>query len=186
MPLLSPKDIETIFSSGYLYEKASFFIIDRSTKTYRTDFHGESFQQRATALKEAYLSGHTIIVKNLEDFNSKIFAKVLELGRGTDVHMYLTPRDGGISFDFHVDDCDVLLKVIFGEKIFEIKSHNEIVTRHILGIGDEFFLKGGTVHRAIASGVSCLLSFGSGKILDYKIPGSIDLKDLHQPSPKEI
>lgn len=178
MSLLSKKDIEDIFSSSFFYENECLYIIDKETKTYQTDKAYKNFLEYAGAVRRAFLSGHTIIVKNLEKYNSAIQKKCFELGENVDVHMYLVPPEGTSSFDYHVDDRDVWVHMVYGKKEFHIREPNNEKVTH-LSPGDFLFISKGTEHKAVPHGASCLLSFGiAPKPLTYKIPSGITVGDL--------
>ena len=124
-----------------------------------------------------FKTGHTLIVKNLENYNENIIKRASEFGEGTNVHMYLVPSGGEDSFDYHQDDRDVFVHLVSGSKKFKIKdSYGE--KEHHLWAGDELFLKKGTLHKAIPTGASCLLSFGVGSTSNYLVPSQFKAQDF--------
>ncbi len=178
MPLLSKAEIADIFSSSYFYENKCIYIIDKITKTYQTDKNYNSLLDYADSIRQAYLTGHTIIVKNLEKFNSDIVKKCAELGVDVDVHMYLVPQNGASSFEYHFDDRDVWVYMVYGEKEFYVRQLSGEKATY-LKMGESLFIPKGDEHKAIPHGASCLLSFGiSSGVVDYKIPVGINMLDL--------
>lgn len=176
-PLLTKAEIAEIFSSSYLFEKKSFFILEKETLTYNTERKSETFVQEASEVRSAFLNGHTIIVKNLEQFNSKIRNKASEIGRNVDVHMYLVHENGKSSFPFHTDDREVLIHMLYGKKKFFLKN-NAKISEFLLEAGDQLSIAKGQEHQAIPMGASCLLSFGVAGDESYFVPGSICEDDL--------
>lgn len=183
MPLLSKLEISQIFNDGHLLELASFHIIDKDTKTYDVNRVRGSFLEEARFVRNAYLSGHTIIVKNVENYNEQIRLKAASLGRDVTVHLYLVPPQGKDSFDFHIDDSDVWLKMLYGKKDIYCKTP-EGVEKYSLTDDSELFIKQGVFHKAEPQGASCMLSFGfNGKVF-YQIAGGISETDL-VPNPAD-
>lgn len=177
IPLLRKIDIEDIFNDGELYEMNSFFIIDKNTKTYDVNIRHSSYLETAEYIRNSYLNGHTVVVKNLEKLFSNIRWKAATLGRSVDVHMYLVPPGGDDSFDFHEDDRHVLVHMCYGTKIFTIKDGDN--EKHFnLDLGDELYMPHKTIHKATPNGPSCLLSFGIDPREYYKIYGGIRRSDL--------
>ncbi len=176
-PLLTDLEIESIFADGPLYERGSFFVVDKETASYDTLKAERNFFQEAAETREAFLSGHTIIIKNLESFNLNIRLKAASLGPKVDVHMYLVPPGGTSSFPFHTDERDVLVKIVYGEKTFVLQEAGGERSYH-LATNDELFIPKGIYHKAIPSGPSCLLSFGIEKPIHYNVTGGIRAGDL--------
>lgn len=176
-PLLSSKDILNIFKSSYLFSLNSFYTIDSKTKTYDTNKEFSSYIEYASYIRESFLSGETIIVKNLECFTPAIRKRCAELASNVDVHMYLVPQDGDSSFDYHTDDRDVQVEMIYGEKEFLIEN-NGTKSSVFLKQSDRLSIPKGTLHKAIPKGPSCLLSFGIFEPINYEVPGGIIEEDL--------
>lgn len=176
-PFLSKQDISDIFNDGELLEKESFFVIDKKTKEYNTVKKFQTYLETASEIRKFYLDGHTIIVKNLENYNEKIRKACASLGREVDVHMYLVPDNGNDSFDFHIDDREVYVNMVYGEKEFIFRNDN-FNESHYLCEGDALNIPLGTYHKAIPKGKSCLLSFGINPREYYKIYGGIKFSDL--------
>jgi ribosomal protein L16 Arg81 hydroxylase len=177
MHLLNKKEIEEIFNDGYLYECNSFFHIDKIRKECDSNLKFDNYLDYASSIRNKFLSGHTIIVINLENFNQAIREISAKLGRDVDVHMYLVPENGGDAFDFHVDDRDVYIHMIYGNKKFLLKEDNTI-KEYNLSEGSELFIKKGVEHKAIPQGPSCLLSFGVNTREYYSVWGGITGNDL--------
>ena len=192
LPLLTKIEVENIFQRGELYEKHSFYFIEKGSKTYNTEIRFESFVHYACEIRNNFLKHQTILVKNLEKFNEKIYLESQKLGENVDVHMYLAPEEGSDSFDFHQDFKDVLIVLIYGEKEFHLVEGKKTNVYH-LSAGDKLFIKRGIFHKAISRGRSCLLSFGYQKdsaciesvafkpfchIDSYFIPMGIKMSDL--------
>lgn len=179
MPLLNKQEIAEIFSSSFLYENKSFFVIDKETSSYDTKRSSKNFIEEASYVRSKFQSGHTIIVKNLESYNTKIRKKCAELGPDVDVHMYLVSEIGDSSFLFHKDDRDVLIHMLYGEKDFFFRMDSSLhETSTKLGPCEELFIPQGQQHKALPKGSSCLLSFGIKKNIDYFVPGGVLEIDL--------
>jgi ribosomal protein L16 Arg81 hydroxylase len=176
-PLLNIQEISEIFNDGDLLEKESFYIIDKKTKEYNTLKKFQTYIETANEVRNSFISGHTIIVKNLENYNENIRLACASLGRDVDVHMYLVPENGKDSFDFHKDDREVYVHMIYGEKEFILKKDGLNIS-HYLSKGDTLNIPFETVHKAIPKGKSCLLSFGINPKEYYKIYGGIKVSDL--------
>lgn len=176
MPLVTKNDIENIFASGSLYEKKSFFVIDSATLTYDTSKQFNSFLEQSRYLRDSFVTGHTLIVKNLENYNADIQKQAARYGLNVDVHMYLVPPNGSDSFDFHSDDSDVYANMVYGEKTFLLRHESDISYR--LKAGDELYIPQGVLHKAIVNGPSCLLSFGVRNDVRYFVPGGVAIQDL--------
>jgi mannose-6-phosphate isomerase-like protein (cupin superfamily) len=175
--LLRPEEIEVIFSDGWFYENASFYILDRTTQSYDVLRKERSFLDEARALSRAFRAGDSIIVKNLEGFNQEIRMKCAALGPRVDVHLYLVPPGGDASFDFHRDDRDVWVHLVYGRKRFITRS-SDIEQCWDLSAGDELYIPMGVLHRAVPMGPSALMSFGVPREATFSIPGGITLADL--------
>jgi mannose-6-phosphate isomerase-like protein (cupin superfamily) len=184
MHLINENDLEEIFSSSWLYGNNSFYVIDKITKTHRTDIQFSSHLEYSKYIKNSYDSGNTIIVKNLESFHPKIRAAALKYGMLVDVHMYLVPPKGTDSFDYHKDDCDVTIVMVYGSKRFYIKESGEEKVFN-LNEGDSLFIKKEFEHRALPTGPSCLLSFGIKEVWNYYVPGGLE-KSNFQTSAKDL
>jgi mannose-6-phosphate isomerase-like protein (cupin superfamily) len=183
--LFSDKLFNDIFSNSQLYEKDSFYYIDPLTLSYdQSKLTTKTFVEKAALIKEMYNLGSTIIVKNLESFNPTIVNKCNELGDVINLHMYLCKDDGSVSFDFHSDDSDVLIHLLYGSKKFELKEEG-VIKSITLSAGDEIFIKKGTSHRAISLSASCLLSFGFSESSFY-VPGGLNFLDCFPVLEKPI
>jgi len=171
-PLMTKIEIAELFSDSRLYELKSFQIIKKETLNYDINRDRGGFLEEACNLRKAFLSGHTIIVNNLEITHKQLREKAAKLGREVNIHLYLVPQNGSTSFPFHKDDRDVLVHLLYGTKDFEIIEQIEPV-QHTLKSGDELFIKRGVQHRAIVRGGSALLSFGMVPENHYEVYGSI-------------
>ncbi len=120
--LLTNDEIGNIFSDMYLLEKKSFFIIDEHMNGY--DTHRAEhllYIQDTVQVKEAFHSGKSIVVKNLENYNLPIRRLCAEYGREVDVCMFVSPPNGS-TFGFHFDYEDVFIHEIVGTKIFCVED----------------------------------------------------------------
>lgn len=178
-PLLNKQNILDVFRASYLYEMNSFHILEKDSKTYDQNRVRGSFIQEANNIYNAFSSGHTIIIKNLEFFSEEIKVRCKDIGTNIDVHMYLVPPNGSDSFPYHQDDRDVVVHMLYGEKLFSIKkdNNNESLS-HTLQMGEELSIPKGTWHKATPKGGSCLLSFGKVSIENYASPSPFSLNDL--------
>lgn len=162
-PLLSDDEINNIFYDYDLYLSNSFYIIDKARKEYDENYRASDFKTHLEVLQKASSEGYTIVVKNMETYNSKIQKAANELGIGTDVHLYLVfNKEGGDSFDWHVDDRAVWVKMISGQKIFSLRTQaNETVFINMIKLKkNQSLYIGFNEHRATQMGPSAMLSFG--------------------------
>jgi hypothetical protein len=161
--LLTKDEIDNIFYNYDLYEKNSFYIIDKERKEYNEDNRAPDFRTHVEILKKASSEGHTVVVKNMEQFNDKIKEVAEQLGRGTDVHLYLVfSKDGGDSFGWHFDDKPVWIKMLYGQKMFAIRSQagdTKFVDIHKVKENQCLYI-GLKEHKATPMGPSAMLSFG--------------------------
>jgi mannose-6-phosphate isomerase-like protein (cupin superfamily) len=165
-PLLSKEEIEGLFFNTELFLKKSFHFIDNESLTYDENRERGSIPEEAQFIKLKLREGHTIIIKNLESLSPTILSKCESLGENVDLHLYLVPENGNSSFDFHADDRDVLVHLVYGEKKFFIKDAEGIEKEILLEAEDELSIPKGTLHKAIPKGASCLLSFGAERFHD--------------------
>lgn len=178
MHLLNKEDFDKIFNNGSLYMKNSFYFIDKETKTYQTNIKYDSYLDYAKEIKRRYIEGHTIIVKNLENFNLPLITQSALFGKNVDVHMYLVPPKGFDSFDMHEDDRDVYVTMVFGYKQFHI-LRNGYLDKRTLYEGNYIHIPKGVKHQAFPSGKgSCLLSFGVEDSSDFDIVGGLTSEDV--------
>jgi mannose-6-phosphate isomerase-like protein (cupin superfamily) len=178
--LLSKNDIEDIFKDAKLYENKSFFVIDSITKEYDTNISFDSLSEYSKRIRESFKRGCTIIVKNLEMYNQEIRSHCAKIGKNVDVHMYLVPPNGKQSFNFHQDDREVKVHIVYGSKTFILKN-NDKEKSYLLESGQFLDIPKGTIHKAIPNGSSCLLSFGFEKEVSYQVPFGITKEDLTSP-----
>jgi hypothetical protein len=167
--LLTKDEIKSIFFDYNLYLSKSFYIIDKNKKEYNEDNHSPDFQTHIRKLQEASDQGRTIVVKNMEFFNSEIQEAAEELGAGTDCHLYLvSKKEEGDSFDWHTDDRPVWVKMIFGEKLFSVKSQigeTNSIDYYKLKDANSLYI-GLKEHKATPIGPSAMLSFGLPNLKD--------------------
>lgn len=175
LPLLSTLEISQIFEDGLLYEQNSFFVISKKSLTYDTQRTSNNFLEEAQYIRSSFLNGHTVVVKNLENYSKAIKTKCIELGGNVDVHLYLGVSDKALSFPFHKDDRDVLVHLLYGEKVFYFSPEDKQI---LLKKGGELFIGKGQLHRAKPRMATCLLSFGIAERLTYPILGGIQVSDL--------
>lgn len=163
LPLLNDEEIKYLIYNYYLYERGSFFVIHKEKKGYDLDKNFPDIASEIAYIREAIESGHTIVIKNMEDFNERIEAQAKRFGEGTDVHLYMVPDDKGDSFDWHTDDREVMATVVKGKKKFEREvtiGNKTNIQEHFLEEGDWVHIPKGMPHKATPIGPSILLSFG--------------------------
>jgi hypothetical protein len=161
--LLTKDEINSLIYDYDLYLSKSFYIINKERKEYNEDNHSPDFMSHIQKLEKASGEGCTIIVKNMERYNSQIQETAEELAPGTDVHLYLVfAEESGDSFNWHRDDKPVWIKMIYGEKFFSIRSRaKETVFIDSYKVKENGYLYIGLrEHRAEPMGPSAMLSFG--------------------------
>lgn len=173
--LLTNNEVEAIFSDMWLLERKSFFIIDEIMGGY--DTHRADcllYMQDILQVKEAFLSGKSIVVKNLANYNQEIRKKCAEYGREVDVCMFVSPPNGS-TFGWHFDYEDVYIHEIVGKKIFKLEGHENI----LLEAGECLNIKPLLKHAAETTNeVSIHLSFGIKQICYGSMFGGLTKKDF--------
>jgi|GEM_PF-3460042 len=177
MSLLNLQEMSQIFQDWRLYDKKSFHVIEPGTLTYDVDRPRLTHAKEAKFIRDSFLDGKTIIIKNLESFNEKIREKSASLGHDVDVHMYLTKDNTSLSFPFHQDDKDVRIVMLYGSKKFILKQKDQLI-EYVLKAGDELPIPKGVEHRAVSLGASCHLSFGFEPFLKMSVPQGLVESDL--------
>jgi mannose-6-phosphate isomerase-like protein (cupin superfamily) len=115
---------------------------------------------RIKLLEQSYNSGHTIVIKDLENWNTKIKDKCNFFKVSTNVHLYLSPA-AGTAFDWHTDDRDVFVFMQKGSKKFEVEEIDGTISNYLLTEGTSLFIPYGAKHKASPTGNSSVhLSFG--------------------------
>jgi hypothetical protein len=171
------EEIEEVFANSDMFEKSSFNVIGKDGEY---DYHEQliTMASEASRIRRAFKSGSSIRVENMEDWNMSIATRANELKYGTNVHMYLAPPvKDATGFNWHTDDRDVYIHMIYGQKIFEVKEHGDTATYKLMP-GDLLFLPKEFEHRATPVGPSCQLSFGLPQGGSYYIPEGIVNTDL--------
>ena len=178
--LLTQRDVELSFINEYLHDIHSHFIVSRDGKYDDTKaFDWALVPERIQTLQEAFNNGHTIVVKDMENWNVAILDRCRDFDGFTDVHMYVSPV-GATGFGWHTDDKDVYVHMQIGTKIFDVEEPDGTVSRYSLEPGDVLFIPYGTKHRAIATGVpSVHLGFGNW-------PKGVTVRDTYSNFPMEL
>jgi hypothetical protein len=177
MPILTRKEVADLFSTSYFYENQLIYAIDPRTRTYQVDKNFSNLIDYAKFIRESYLSGLTIILKGLEVYSPQVALAAAKIGAGVNAHMYLTRSADSVSFDFHEDDRDVLIHMLYGEKVFELKR-SDGVEKVIVDSEKPLFIPKGCFHRAQALGETGMISFGRENLAEYPIAGGLDVVDL--------
>lgn len=109
--------------------------------------------------------GKTLKMECGERYNNKIynFCKSFNYFGPVTCHIYRAYSNSD-SFKLHTDPDDVLLKMLEGQKIFEIDGKETILKQ-----GEEIFIPANTPHRAINTNDSLMLSIGFEKFLIDKV-----------------
>lgn len=178
--LISKEDVELSFVNAYLHDIHSHFIVSRDGKyDDAKSFDWALVPERIQTLKEAFDNGHTIVVKDMENWNLAIINRCRDFDGFTDVHMYVSPV-GATGFGWHTDDKDVYVHMQIGTKIFEVEEPNGAISRYSLEPGDVLFIPYGARHRAIATNVpSVHLGFGNW-------PQDVTVRDTYDNFPVEL
>jgi hypothetical protein len=159
-------EIRKILSDSYFYLNGLIFVLDKYKNGYDLDITNQPVVKYQQEVEEAYRNGKTLVVRGLENYNDLISGYSRMLGVGTDVHMYLVPRNGDHAFGFHTDEREVVIHGVYGEKDFEVIREGVTLpysTKFNCGI----VINCGEQHRAIPKGESAILSFGIP--MNYKL-----------------
>jgi hypothetical protein len=161
--LLTKDEINGIIYDYDLYLSNSFYVIDKISKEYNENYRASDFKTHVEILQKASREGCTIVIKNMENFNNEIKEAAEELGSGTDCHLYLVfNQEAGDSFGWHIDDRAVWIKMLYGQKMFGIRSQaNETKFEDFIKVKEgQCLYIGFKEHRATPMGPSAMLSFG--------------------------
>lgn len=174
----SKTDIDDLFNSTKFYETSSFNVITEFGEYDYTD-HCITMAEEAARVSSAFKNGSSIRVTHMEFWNKNVARRALNLGLGTDVHMYLTPPvENPTGFKYHTDDRDVYVHMIFGRKTFYLKEDGKEY-EYDLYPGDVLYIEKGMEHYAKANGASCQLSFGVPRDEHYWLATGLTTKDLY-------
>lgn len=159
--LMDESDIMNMLRNEYLHDMHSHFIVTgEGTYDDTRIFEYGIVPDRIKRLEEAYQRGHTIVIKEIETWNSKIIEKCASFGAPTNVHLYLSPPQA-TGFGWHTDDRDVYVIVQKGEKLFEVEEPDLSISTYRVREGNILFIPYGARHRAAAEDIASIhLSFG--------------------------
>lgn len=80
-------------------------------------------------LYEVFAKGHSLVLNHLEDSWVPVSSLVRMLARNfcanVGVNVYLTPR-GARTFPIHIDDHDVFVLQVYGEKLWQLHERNQL------------------------------------------------------------
>lgn len=180
LPIICEDDITSMLSNEFLLEQRAHYIVTfENTYDDSKTFQHAFAPDRVKLLESSYLSGQTIVIKEVENWNHAIQRKCQTLEGTPNVHLYLCPSNG-TSFGWHADDRDVYILMQKGEKLFEIEEPDLSVSRYVLTEGSELFIPYGAKHRAIASNKASIhLSFGIW-------PEGVNIRDSYASLPIPI
>ena len=159
--LITKEEVKLALTNEYLHDQHSHFIVSGKGEydDTRSFIYGLPLD-RIKHLSDAYNSGKTIVVKEMENWNENIIRQCQLYPRYTDVHMYVSPV-GATGFGWHTDDKDVFVHMQIGQKTFEVEEPDGTVSSHALEAGDVLFIPYGARHRAFAGACSSVhLGFG--------------------------
>lgn len=159
--LLAPGELAQILRNAYLHDLGSFYVVEKDG-TYLDDerFTFGDPAYKVVQLQHRFELGHTLLIKNLEHWNSAIVAECRRLGGAVNVHLYASPA-GGSAFDWHADDRDVYIYMQQGHKTFQLRTAAGEIETLVVAPGQRLFIPYGVQHRAFAQEVpSVHLSFG--------------------------
>lgn len=156
---LDKSDIAKILSDSFFYLNGLIFVLDKGKNGYDLDITNQPIVKYQEEVQRSFRNGKTLVIKGLENYNENISRYARELGVGTDVHMYLVPKNGDHAFGFHTDEREVLIHGLYGEKDFEIIREG-VTLPYSIKFNFGVVIKCGEQHRAIPKGESAILSFG--------------------------
>lgn len=159
--VINSDDVRDMIRNTYLHDQQSLYIVT-SEGNYEDSkfFHFGIIPDRIKKIEKAYNSGHTIIIKELENWNEAIQKRCNEFENATNVHLYQTPQNG-TGFGWHTDDRDVYIYMQIGEKCFEVEEPDQTIKRYELKPGSRLFIPYGAKHRALPTlAPSVHLGFG--------------------------
>jgi hypothetical protein len=186
LPLITPDEIVNCFIDSELLEKKSFYYIEQDKAGYDTNRKPMSFIDEIQDIKQAYLNGHTIVIKNMENYNEAIRIQAAKYGRNVNVCMFLSPNEGS-NFGWHNDEEDVHIHLIHGQKVFFVDQ--PIAPELVRGLtssihkckllpGDVLNIKPMVQHFASTIGSSIHISFGVIQKPHYLLAGGLTKQEL--------
>lgn len=177
--LITQAETIQMLTNLHLHDQRAFFIVTpEGNYDDSKQFHFGIVPERIKKLEAAFNSGHTIIIKEVENWNEKIISRCQDFGRSTNVHLYLSPAHG-TGFDWHTDDRDVWIYMQSGEKSLEIEAEGKVL-QYRLRPGSGLHIPFGVKHRALPSHVPSIhLSFGIW-------PGEMTIQKQYSSFPVEV
>ncbi|MBX3040728.1 MAG: hypothetical protein KF789_08500 [Bdellovibrionaceae bacterium] len=133
---LQLQEIPLILNTEYLYDNHSLFLIEPDGQYEDSRRHGlGSVPEQIEQIAIAYRDGYSVIVKDLENWSTRLQSACAQLGPNVNVHLYLSGPVAS-SLDWHADDRDVQIVMIHGEKVFLVENANAEMLRFELKAGD--------------------------------------------------
>lgn len=178
---ISIEEINSILTNSNLIEKSSFHVVRKGVyENYDCSNNHISEIQRVS---EALSTGHTVIVKGLEMWGGAITKACNTLGNQVTAHMYISPPNG-TGFNFHKDDTDVYVVMLYGNKTFDFYDQPS----RVIGSSEAIYIPKELAHRAKSIGWSCHISFGVPKeyikdiafSYEYKIQPLFNLQKTYE------
>lgn len=159
--LLEELELSDMLKNEFLHDLHSHFIVTKDGNYEDSRFlHFGLVPERMDQLVKAYRDGHTLVIKDLENWNFKIQSRCKEFSHSTNVHLYLSPPNG-TGFGWHTDDRDVYIFMQRGCKTFEVEEPDNSIKQYELAEGSRLYIPYGAKHRAIANSRASLhLGFG--------------------------
>lgn len=178
---ISIQEINSILTNSNLIEKSSFHVVRKGV--YENYDRSNDHISEIKRITEALSTGHTVIVKGLEMWGGPITDACNILGNQVTAHMYVSPPNG-TGFNFHKDDTDVYVAMLYGTKLFDFQDQPSTS----LNPSDIIYIPKELAHRAKSVSWSCHISFGVPKeyikdttySYEYKIQPLFNLQKLHQ------
>jgi hypothetical protein len=146
-------EINTILTNANLIEKGLFYVVRKGV--YENYDRSNNHISEMKRISGALATGHTVIVKGLEMWGGAITKACDFLGNQTTAHMYISPPSG-TGFNFHVDDTNVCVAMLYGNKTFDFEN----LPSRTLSPGNIVFIPQDLSHRAKSLNWSCHISFG--------------------------
>jgi len=173
---VSYQDVKKILGSEQLINSCSHFVVEKGGFI-EDRAHKATHNHEIMRINDCLKDGHTIQVRNLENWNEAVENKARSFGYNVDVHMFISPENG-TSFPMHTDVRDVHIVCISGKKHFWV-GYKEGLKMVSLEAGQELYIPAGTEHRAETSGQSVILSFGvpvdyADESMSYQFPWEVN------------
>ncbi|RLA63443.1 MAG: hypothetical protein DRQ88_12405 [Epsilonproteobacteria bacterium] len=139
IPKITLADLVNLLKNPFYLEEDLVCILEE-TPTRGTSFLEGGIKERAKLVKDSFIKGSTILFRGLERYLDLSYLKGFV--DDINVHSLVAPK-GGPSFKKHIDDRDVVLILLRGEKVVLDEHDNPTMIKE----GDVMLIPKGELHQ---------------------------------------